>query len=201
MNYKKDRILCTVLSWQNYYLFVSYFGRHVSIIFSIEIIIFHYLPLSTALSQHQQRQTNLYLLRSARHGAPLFEGDFVTTLHFIGSNDQTRRQTWITSFPSDLSYFQHWMLYFLFTLVQLHCIALYTAHCTAHCSTIQYTATIIYCQYKCNAFYLTLHVTVLYVLYCKFTEHCWTALRSTVLYCNLGVDSVLTINLTKCCSN
>ena len=33
----------------------------------------------------------------------IIEGDFVTTLHFIASNDQPGRQTWITSFPSYLS--------------------------------------------------------------------------------------------------
>ena len=82
-------------------VFARLLGRHVSIIFSMEIIIFHYLP-SRLATRERQSQTNLYLLRGAQCRAPLFEGDFVTTLHFIASNDQPRRQHWITSFPSCL---------------------------------------------------------------------------------------------------
>ena len=89
-----DKIVC---------VFARLSGRHVSIIFSMEIIIFHYLPSRLATRERgRQSQTNLYLLRGAQCRAPLFEGDFVTTLHFIASNDQPRRQHWITSFPSCL---------------------------------------------------------------------------------------------------
>ena len=118
MNYKKDLILSWVLSWQNCSSFCqslrppcvdNILNRNYNI--SLSNTTSSLLPPSSLQREtERQSQTNLYLLRVAQCWAPLFEGDFVTTLHFIASNDQPRRQHWITSLPSCLSLTTVWRL-------------------------------------------------------------------------------------------